>query len=111
MFNFIGMAGNYSSRMVGRFDDEEAGIMVSTASVTDGEYPYETAVAHPDYNGGDMVIVAKYNTREEADQGHTEWTAAITTEPLPDKLVDCGNSGISKMCDEFGSDMEFQRKQ
>ena len=109
MFDFLGMMGNYEDRCVARFDDKESGLFISTARVTDGEKPIETAVAHPDYNDGDIVIVAKYDTEEQATEGHANWIAWMTTEPLPEKLVDCGNSGISQLCEMVGLDKEYPR--
>ena len=104
MFNFIPMLGNYDTRRVERHDDGD--LIISTAYVTDGSHPYETAVAHPDYNEGSFVIVESYDSKEDAEQGHVRWIDTMTNEPLPDKLVDCANSGISQLalavgCDEF----------
>ena len=108
MFNFLEMAGTYDSRKVARFEDGE--ITVSTASVTDGSSPFETAISHPEYNDNNWVIVDKYNTVEEARQGHDKWVTVITTKPLPEKLVDCANANISQLADTVGCDMEFPRQ-
>lgn len=35
----------------------------------------------------------------------------MTTEPLPEKLTDCGNAGIAQMVEAVGGQMEFERKQ
>lgn len=93
------MANNYNSRKVGRFDADWG--FVSTAYVTDASKPYETAVKHRDYNNGLMVIVEPYDTKEEAEVGHARWVQTMTTEPLPDQLVDRGLSGVSELVDVF----------
>ena len=40
------MMYNYDSRCVGRYESEDGKVMVSTALVTDGRKPYETAIRH-----------------------------------------------------------------
>jgi hypothetical protein len=99
MFGFLLMMGNYKERKVGRFDDESKGIMVSTAFVNDSDKPYETAVAHPAYNKGEMVIVELYNTKEEAATGHDKWVNIITGENLPESLTDVSTAEIAKFCE------------
>ena len=96
-FDFMDMGGSYEERCVGRYDDENVGLMVSTASVNDGAYPFETAVAHPKYNDGDMVIVEAYDTKEDAKAGHDRWETVMTARELPEQLVDCLNSEVSQM--------------
>jgi hypothetical protein len=105
MFDFILDIGNYESRRVGRWDSECGKKMVSTAAVSDGDHPYETAFKHPEYNGGGMVIVEAYDSRSDALAGHERWVKTMTDGPLPDVLVDCCNDGISKLC----SDLRFPR--
>jgi len=102
MFN---MAGNYEERNVDTYD--ENGLFIDTARVTDGRQPYETAVAHPNYNGGKMVIVEAYNTKKQARVGHNKWVKTMTAFPLPLELRDCHNSRISQfgatlLGDDFG---------
>lgn len=94
MFGFD-MMGSYESRKVGRYDGED-GFMVSTAMVTDGDHPYETAVAHPAYNSGKIVIVAAYDSKDDARDGHDEWVERMTADKLPDQLVEVENSEIGK---------------
>lgn len=89
---------------------EQDGIIVDTARVSDGFQPIETAVAHPEYNNGKWVIVAAYDTIEAATSGHDEWARKMTTEPLPDKLVDCQNNPMAKMGASIGVKMEFPRE-
>lgn len=107
MFNFFEDMGNYSDRKVGR-DNFDWGF-VSTAKVSDGRKPYETAVEHKEYNDGDMVIVDCYDTKEEAEKGHAKWVANMTDKTLPEKLVDCANAEIAQLCNQF-SPMIFPRK-
>lgn len=109
MFEFLQMMGNYESRVVGR-DDFSDGFFVSTAEVNDGEKPYETAVKHPEYNDGSMVIVGKYDTKQEAEAGHAQWVKTMTADPLPDKLIDCCNSGMQSLIEALaGHGDEFPR--
>lgn len=100
--NILEMFGDYERRKVGRFDAEWG--FVSTAFVTDADKPYETAVKHRDYNYGKIVIVEAYDTKEQAEAGHAQWISTMTTQPLPDFLVDKGESGISQLCDSFSED-------
>lgn len=107
--NMFGMIGNYEARKVGR--DEFDWGFVSTCLVTDGAHLYETAVKHTDYRDDDMVIVEAYDTRAEAEAGHTKWVAAMTTEPLPDKLVDCCNAEVAQLLDAFSdAPLAYERK-
>jgi len=98
MFGFLDMMGNYETRKVDRYDGES--LMVSTAAVTDGDYPFETAILHPDYNDGNHVIVEAYDDREAAQSGHDKWVKIMTGDPLPDKLRDCANAAVAKFIGE-----------
>lgn len=108
MFNFLLDAGNYESRKVARYDSD--GLMVSTARVSDGAQPFETAVRHPSYNEGKVVIVEAYDDHASAQAGHNRWVALMTSEALPDKLVDCCNSEIGSLAGAMGCETEFPRK-
>ncbi len=111
MFNFLGMMGNYEDRRVDCYDNEESDIFISTAEVTDGKYLYETAVAHPEYNDGELIIVEAYDIKEEAQNGHNKWVELMIGDNLPDLLRDCGNAGISSLIENcFGEEhMLFYR--
>lgn len=98
MFQFLAMADNYESRRVGR-EDIDDNTFISTAEVNDGSKPYETAVEHPEYNDGKMVIVESYDTRAEAEEGHAKWVAAMKAEQLPEELIDCCNAEIAEFVD------------
>ena len=89
MFDCLLDIGNYDDRVVGRFDDERSGLMVSTARVSDGRQPLETAVKHPEYNDDKMVIVEAYDDLESAIKGHDKWVVLMTAGPLPEQLTDC----------------------
>lgn len=111
MFDFFAMAGNYEQRKVGRLDADWG--FVSTCYVNDADKPYETAVEHPEYNDGNMVIVEAYDTRGDAEQGHARWVDTMTAETLPDVLRDNGRAGIAMMIDAIGDDeawRDFPRK-
>lgn len=95
MFGFFNDIGNYDDRKVGR-DYFDWGF-ISTAKVSDGQKDYETAVEHPEYNDGSMVIVDSYDTKEEAEAGHKKWVATMTSDNLPEELVDIANSDIQQM--------------
>lgn len=95
MFEFLNGLGNYNDRVIGR-DDFDWGF-VSTARVTDGSQPIETAVKHTDYNDGKIVIVEGYDDVEAAKDGHAKWLATMIAENLPDSLTDCANSQLQKI--------------
>jgi hypothetical protein len=103
VFNF-----NYSERRVDRFIDGD--LTISTAEVSGGFKPFETAIEHPSYNDGNWVIVEAYNTRDEAQVGHDRWVKIMTIEPLPTKLKGCINELFAKIRDEEDpSTLTFER--
>jgi hypothetical protein len=102
------MMGNYENRVVDRYEGN--GMVVDTAAVTDGKQPYETGLAHPEYNKGNYVIVEAYDTKEEAKKGHAKWVKKMTAKSLPKSLIDCQNAAISQLCAEMGAKMEFPRE-
>ena len=106
MFEFLNMLNDYEDRRVGKHEAD--GLFISTALVRDGDKLFETAVEHPEYNNGTMIIVEAYDTREDAAKGHERWIATMTSEPLPRHLQDCQNSTISKFLDP--SELCFIRK-
>ena len=111
LFDFLDMmaAGSYEERRVGRYDDENVGLMVSTASVNDGAHPFETAVAHPEYNDGAMVIVEAYDTKEDAKVGHERWVTTMIAKELPKQLVDCCNSEVGQLSSAAGCETVYPR--
>ena len=84
--NFFDQPLPLSQRMVGRHEDGD--LLVSTVRVFDTSMPYETAVLHPQYNEGALVIVQTYDSREHAEEGHAHWIKVMTTDPIPDSLQD-----------------------
>lgn len=110
MINFMGMADNYEDRKIDRWESKDGLQMVDTCTVNDGRKPYETAVLHPDYNNGKMVIVECYDTKDDAQIGHDKWLNLVLNNKLPSALVDCANSEISQLCEQVDCDMVFERK-
>lgn len=102
MFDFLLHADDYEQRCIGRFDADWG--FVSTARVYDADKPYETAVKHPDYNDGKIVIVEPYDTRGEAEKGHAKWVDTMTAEKLPDTLQDKSLAGLAVMLDVFANE-------
>ena len=96
MFDFLSMAGNYEERKVSRYD--EGDLFVDTCHVTDSDQDYETAVEHPRYNDGNMVIVEMYDTEKEAQTGHDKWVEIMTKKSLPKELKDVSTASIAKLC-------------
>lgn len=76
MLNLFSMMGNYEERVVARFDSDE--FSIDTAYVTDRELPYETAIAHKDFRGGEWIILGWSGTKEEAQKFHDEMVAYYT---------------------------------
>ena len=101
------MLGNYEQRKVARYEEGE--LVIDTCSVTDGNKPYETAVAHPQYDNREFIIVDAYDTREESLAGHENWVSKMTTEPLPNELVDCLNSDVAKLANMAGVEHIYKR--
>ena len=95
MFNFFDMTDNYEDRKVAAFENGD--LFVSTVHVTDSTEPYETAVEHPKYNEGKLVIVEMYNTKEDSEAGHKKWVKLMTAKKLPEKLTDVSTSGVKQL--------------
>lgn len=95
MLNFMDMLGNYDSRKVDRYEGGE-GFFISTAYVCDSDKPYETAVAHPEYADGKIIIVECYDTKSEAQKGHDRWVKKMASEELPEELVDVSKSALTE---------------
>lgn len=108
-------ADNYQDRVVGRYEipskdyPDEIIALISTAMVYDGFKPYETAVAHPQYRHGRLIVVEAYATREEAVVGHEEWVKIMTTKPLPERLTDVTNCAIGVASKLAGLPYIFER--
>lgn len=96
------MFGTYEQRKVGCYEDTKGKKLVSTVAVTDSTFPYETAIQHPEYNNGALVIVENYETKGDAEIGHKRWVGIMKSDELPDPLMDTGQSKVSQMCDLGG---------
>lgn len=101
MFNFLNMLDNYDDRKVNRFENED--MIIDTCGVTDGDNPYETAIAHFLYDDKNWIIVESYETIDEAKKGHEKWVKLMIENP-PEYLRDCCNSAISKFVERFGDE-------
>lgn len=110
MFKFLTDFGTYEDRKVARFESQD--LLVSTAAVSDSEYPFETAVSHREYDGGSWIVVENYDSREEAQEGHKKWVDIMTSEFLPDALHDVSGADIAQFLDEacVGSWREKRRE-
>ncbi len=103
IFDFMQDFDNHAERKVDTYKEDD--LFVDTCAVSDSTQPYETAIAHPDYNEGKMVIVELYDTKEEAQAGHDKWVGAMTAKKLPRTLQDVSTSNIIKFAQEVGIDM------
>ncbi len=106
--NIWGMMGNLEERTVDRY--ELGDLIVSTVRVTDSILPWETGVSHPEYNSGKWVIVEKYESKEDAKEGHQRWVQKMTGETLPDELRDVADSEIGLLNDVFGKEWRVFRR-
>ncbi len=88
---------------------QKGDILVSTMRVVDSQQPFETAVEHPEYNGGDIIIVEMYQTREDAAAGHKRWLKTMTSGNLPNEIVDKSTSSIALLCDADGDWRIYKR--
>jgi hypothetical protein len=110
IFGFLNDMGNYQDRVVGRYDSPSGHLMVSTARVSDGRDPIETAVRHPDYNDGEIVIVESYITDKTAKEGHVRWVRRMTKSKLPKALVDCCNSEVQSILASMDDQIRYPRQ-
>jgi len=103
MFSFLQDLGNYEDRKVDRF--EKDGLLVSTARVSDGCQPYETAIQVKGYYRKDnnvhladnrWCVVEAYDTIKDAQNGHDKWVSVMTGENPPSTLRDCQNARLSR---------------
>lgn len=113
MFEFLLDMDNYEDRAVDRSEFDWG--YISTARVSDGSQPFETAVCSSEYvkaadledtNG--MTIVEAYDKESDAQSGHDRWVKTMTESP-PDSLVDCCNAGIAELGAAFGCDFNEVR--
>ena len=87
----------YKDRQVATWPENENWV-VDTCRVTDNKSkPFETAVRHERYNGGLMVIVEEYTTKELAQVGHDKWVTLMSAVKLPDSLTDVSTCAIARL--------------
>ncbi len=108
MFDFFLDANNHEERLVDRY--EESNVFVDTCAVSDSTRPYETAVAHPAYNGNKIIIVEEYDTKEDAQKGHDKWVKIITAKKLPRIIEDVSTSGVVEFAKSLGTDVTGPRE-
>lgn len=105
MFNFLSMMGNYEQRRVANYIPKgKKEWLVDTAAVNDSSQPYETAVKHPRFNNGKMVIVELYETKELAQKGHDKWVKKMTAKKLPVSLKDVSTADVAMLLSEVSDD-------
>lgn len=93
------------------YEDAKRGLFVSTATVSDGIKPHETAIEHPRYRGGKyMIIVEAYDTEEEATAGHDKWLRAVLNDTLPAVIEDCCNNPLALKGREIGMQTRWPRE-
>ena len=78
----------YELRKVLRWENEDGSIGVSTIRSTDTSAEFETALWHPHYNKGQIVIVEEYETAHEAREGHNRWVTMAQNDSLPSEIED-----------------------
>ena len=101
----IEISKNYEERKVDFFNN---GVCeVSTVSVTDGNLEFETAISHPNYNDGELIVIQAYATKELAQKGHDNWIKIMTSDSLPDKIRDCGNFFMSQILFKLDPDVRI----
>lgn len=108
--NIFDMLGNPSARRsdeIFRFEQDE--IIVDTCRVADSSKPWETGVYHPSYNDGQCIIVALYDTKEEAKAGHDKWVRIVTAEKLPAQIKDVSDCFWAQLARGVDGDMVFEK--
>lgn len=109
MLLMIEASETYEEREVDRYEDGD--LFIDTCAVPDAAQPYETAVEHPRYNNGEMVIVEMYDTKKEAQKGHDRWVAKMTRGELPTALIDVSSCGLANLVDAFAQDDAWRVKE
>ena len=87
------------SRTLKLYDNENGtGLYVSTISeVHHSPDSYETAIVHPLYNDGKIIIVESYMYEIEALAGHDKWVNLMTSSVLPEYLDSLGKDVFTAM--------------
>ena len=108
LFNFLLHPDSFESRKVAV--TEILGSRISTMRVYDGDQPFETGLAHPEYNLGEAMIVEAYSTHEDALRGHKKWVNLVALDQLPETIKDCINSEIGQLAATFGGPLIYTRQ-
>lgn len=109
MFNWMNMMFDYEDRKVDRYENDN--LVIDTCEVTDNpEYPFETAIKHPDYNDNKFIIVEQYVDKELAKSGHDKWVDIMINNP-PLSLKDVSTCDIALITKSFyDSDLDYDNK-
>lgn len=104
-FEFLNELVNntHEERKVARY--EKNGLFIDTCAVNDSSQPYETAVAHPNYNNDELIIVQRYDTKEQARKGHDKWVKKMTAKELPKAIKDVSTSDVVEFAHALGIDL------
>lgn len=100
---------NLNQRIIARYENDKSKLMVSTARVSDGFKPIETAISHPRYNGGKLMIAEAYETVEQAQLGHAKWVGYMNQEKLPELILDAINCVPAQCIVEAEGKLEYWR--
>lgn len=107
--SILEMQGNYEDRLVANYASDDGKLYVDTCAVTDSQHPYETAIAHPSYNNGELIIVEMYDDYESAVTGHHKWLSMVIEDDLPHVIHDVSENNFIVMAEEiFGADTEWR---
>lgn len=109
--DFLSMADNYKDRKIANDTINE--VMIDTVEVNDNyEFPYETGVCSKFYNNNKWVIVEQYQTKEQAEIGHSKWLKQFTNkDKMPQTLKDVSTCGVAQLRNIFAKekDLTFEK--
>lgn len=74
--------------------------LVSTIQPGDAtQYPYETAIEHPAYGDGELIVVDGAETFDDAIRIHNKWIDKLDVSfgQLPEVVIEFANSPILQM--------------
>lgn len=101
----MNMFSRRAQDIIGKFSKGD--LYISTVSCEDTEHLFETAIAHPKYNDGLLIIVEEYDTRLEAQDSHAKWIDIMTAIELPACLKDVNTSDLRKLARKKGIPSEY----
>ena len=91
--------------MIDQLRYEVGEVFVSTVKAFDTNR-YETAVEHPEYNNGKLIVVEEYDNKAAAQVGQLKWIEIMTAEVLPEVLIDRSTCMIKVFGDFLEGDNE-----